>query len=453
MPISKARTLQRAALLGVVGTLLLGTAAQAATLTIWWNKGFFPSEDQATTDVVKAWEKKTGNTVNISFYNTSDITTKFVSALSAGQVPDVAYSDVNDFLIAPQQAWKGNLVDVSSVVLPLKDQYTKAALNSSYLYNNKDHKRSYYTVPLKQQALHNFYWKSLIEKAGYSAKDIPDTWDGYWNFFAKVQQKLRAQGQRIYALGFPISTVGTDNFYTFNQFALAYGARFVNSDGSLNLTTETRKAAIATLTFFKSEYDKGLIPSSALNWGDPDNNAAFFAKQIVMTSNASLSIPAAKSDDKKVYDQIVTQLMPKGPDGQIITSLVAVKAAFIPKGAKNVALAKDFLSFLAQPKRLDAMLTAARGRWLPVMPQLVKDDPFWTDPKNPNLQVAIKQEVTGKTAPWPMVYNPAYAQVNSEEVWGKAEGDVINNGVTPAKAVDTAFARIKAIFAQYEIKK
>ncbi len=454
MPNWTSRAKARAVALGVIATALLATSAQAATLTVWWNKGFYPSEDKAMNDVVAAWEKKTGNKVNLSYYSTSDIATKFVSALTAGQVPDVAYSDLNDFLITPQQAWKGNLVDVSSIVEPLKDEYTKTALMSSYLYNNEAHKRSYYTVPLKQQALHNFYWKPLIEEAGLSEKDIPDTWDAYWDFWAKVQKKLRADGKRIYALGFPMSTVDTDNFYTFNQFALAYGARFVNPDGTLNLTKETRDAAIKTLTFFKSKYDAGLIPSSALNWGDADNNAAFFSKQIVMTPNASLSIPVSKADDKDVYDnQIRTGMMPKGPDGKTVDSLVAVKVAFIPKGAKHIDLAKDFLAFLAQPKRLDSMLRAAQGRWLPVMPKSIKEDPFWTNPKDPHIPVAVKQEVTGPTVPWPMAFNPAYAQVNAEQVWGKAEGDVINNGVSPEKAVDTAFSRIKSIFAQYQIKK
>lgn len=454
MTILKTRQAARALAVGVLGACLLATTAQAATLTVWWNKGFFPSEDQSMNDVVKAWEKKTGNTVNISYYNTADIAAKFVSAMTTGKVPDVAYSDVNDFLIAPQQAWKGNLVDVSSVVEPLKDKYTKTALMSSYLYNDKIHKRSYYTVPLKQQALHNFYWVPLIKEAGYTVKDIPHTWDAYWKFFADVQKKLRAKGKRIYGLGFTVSAVGTDNFYLFNQFALAYGAQFVNSDGTLNLTPETRKAAIATMAFIKKEYDAGLIPSSALNWGDADNNAAFFSKQIVMTPNASLSIPVSKADDKDLYyHEIGTGVMPLGPDGKEFKSLVAVKVAFIPKGAQHVDLAKNFLSFVIQPKRLDKMLRAAHGRYLPVMPESIKDDPFWTNPKDPHIPIAVRQEVNGPTLPWPMAFNPAYAQVNAEEVWGKAMGDMINNGSSPEKVVDTAFAEIKKIFADYQIKK
>jgi multiple sugar transport system substrate-binding protein len=85
------------------------------------------------------------------------------------------------------------------------------------------------------------------------------------------------------------------------------------------------------------------------------------------------------------------------------------------------------------------------------MPESVKSDPFWSKTQDPHIPVAVKQEIDGPTEPWAMAYNPAYAQVNAEEVWGKALGEVANNGVKPEDAVDHAFARIKDIFAQFEI--
>jgi multiple sugar transport system substrate-binding protein len=199
-------------------------------------------------------------------------------------------------------------------------------------------------------------------------------------------------------------------------------------------------------------FKAGYVPPSAINWGDPDNNVAFFSKQIIMTNNASLSIPAAKFDDKQLYEHdIVTREMPNTPAGEPMTSLVAVKVAIVPKAAEHVDLAKDFLKFFVDPKNLDQYLVAARGRWMPVMPEIIKNDPFWTDPKDPHIPVAVKQEVDGPTEPWPMAYNPAYAQVNAEEIWGTAEGAVLVHGETPQQAVDEAFARIKEIFAQYSI--
>jgi hypothetical protein len=39
----------------------------------------------------------------------------------------------------------------------------------------------------------------------------------------------------------------------------------------------------------------------AINWGDVDNNNAFFARQIVMTPNATISIAAAQMDKPDLY--------------------------------------------------------------------------------------------------------------------------------------------------------
>lgn len=430
------------------------STAKSETLEVWWNKGFYQAEDAAIQKMVKKWEEKTGNTVSLTFYSTGDIPAKIVSAFAAGVVPDIAYADTADFSIAPQQAWKGNLADVSDVVKPIEGKYTKTALLAARLYNNAEKKRSYYAVPIKQQALHNFFWKSMVADAGYKTTDIPDEWNAYWKFWEDVQDKLRKKGKRVYGLGLPMSTVDTDNFYTFNQFALAFGPPFVDEEGHLQLDKpEVREGAIKTIKFMADAYKAGYVPPSAVNWGDPDNNSAFYSKQIVMTSNASLSIPVAKKDDPKLYnEEIGTQLNPQ-VNGKPLTSLVAVKVIMVPKAAKNIDLAKNFLSFLVQPENVDEYLTAAQGRWFPVMPEVVKSDPFWTDPKDPHLPVAAKQEIDLPTVPWPQSFNPAYAEVNAQEIWGKAEGEVLVNGKTPEQAVDAAIKQIKDIFSQYEIPK
>lgn len=442
-----------AASAALAGAFARPARAAGKAITVWWNQGYYPQEDAAFRQVVSDWEKKTGNTVNLTLTNTSDIVTKIVAAITTGDVPDIAYADIADFAVTPQQAWKGKLVDVSDVVDPLKNAYSKTALKSVNLYNDVAKKRSFYAVPLKQQALHNFYWRPLIEKAGYQSKDIPNDWKGYWSFFEEAQKKLRAKGQRIYGLGFTISSKDSDNYYLFNQLLLAYGGMPVSEQGKLLIDTpEVKKAAIDTLGFIGKAYKAGYIPPSAVNWGDSDNNAAFYAKQIIMTPNASLSIPEGKREDKQVYEhEIVTNHMPLSPAGKTVTSLIAVKSAFIPQGAKNVDGAKDFLSFLSQPKRLDSYLVAAQGRWFPVMPEIIKNDPFWTNPKDPAISVASHQEFDGPTTPWPQEFNPAYAQVNAEQVWGKAVAGVVLSGHTPEQAYETAAKQIKQIFSHYQI--
>src|SRR3546814_13043652 len=94
------------------------------------------------------------------------------------------------------------------------------------------------------------------------------------------------------------------------------------------------------ISFLANVYKKGYVPAGAVNWGDADNNAAFYSHQVVMTFNPSLSIPAGKQGDQKVYHDMVTMEPPAGVDGKPTQSLVAVKSAIVHEGEQHVPRAK-----------------------------------------------------------------------------------------------------------------
>ena len=119
-----------------------------------------------------------------------------------------------------------------------------------------------------------------------------------------MQKKLRAKGQRVYGLGYSLATKDSDSTYLFNQFLVAYGGGgIVTPDGKLHVDDpKVRKAAINALTALTTPYKEGFVPPGAINWGDPDNNNAFYAKQIVMTPNATISIAVAQMEkDRSVH--------------------------------------------------------------------------------------------------------------------------------------------------------
>jgi multiple sugar transport system substrate-binding protein len=450
------RGLAAIACMAAFGAFAQPQAAQAAgqTITVWWNQGFYPAEDQAIRDAVAAWEKQSGNKVELTLYNGSDLPAKIISAITTGEVPDLCYVDNGDFLLLPQNAWNDKVVDVSDVVESQKSAYSKTALQAASLYNNVAHKRSFFGVPLKQQALHIMVWKPMVEAAGYTIEGLPKTWDAYFNVFEDIQKKLRAKGQRVYGIGYSLATKDSDSTYLFNQMLVAYGgAGLVTPDGTLHADDpKVREAAIKALTTLTTPYKEGYVPPGAINWGDPDNNSAFYAKQIVMTPNATISIAVAQMEkEHQYYDEIRTMPIPNDNAGQPVTSLVSVKLAFIPKGAHNVDATKDFLKYFIQPKVIDGYLAAARGRWAPVMPELIHSDSYWLDPKDPHRPVSMRQQVDGPTMPWFMSYNPAYADVNAEQVWGKAEANIMTGGMSVEKAVDGALAQIKTDFAKYPV--
>ena len=89
-----------------------------------------------------------------------------------------------------------------------------------------------------------------------------------------------------------------------------------------------------------------------------------------------------------------------------LPAVFAVNSVMIPTGAKNVEVAKDFATFLIQPKVNGDFVKGGGGRWLPIMPELVKDDPWWTDPnQDPHRPPYVAEAYDGQTIPITFVYN------------------------------------------------
>ena len=123
---------------------------------------------------------------------------------------------------------------------------------------------------------------------------------------------------------------------------------------------------------------------------------------------------------------------------------------YIPKGAKNVEVAKDFMKFFMQPKVMNENLKAGLGRWVPAIPQLVKDDPFWLEHRHA-VPEALCHRGRAQSRPCRSIegFTPAWGQANAEQLWGQAHADVIKNGMKAADAVDKAFKRADQIFAKF----
>jgi multiple sugar transport system substrate-binding protein len=426
--------------------------AAATTAEVWWTQGFVPEEDTGVKKTVADYEKASGNTIELSIMPFAPLRQKIVAAVTSGVVPDMFRQSPNELIAL--LAWDDKLLDVTDVVETQKEEYTEAALLNAYCYNNVEKRRSFYGAPDITAASPNHVWQPLVEKAGYKVEDIPKTWDAYYDFFRDVQKKLRAQGVRnVYGLGFQVTTNGNDPNELFNYFLIAYGGQgIVTKDGKLHLDDpKVREAAVKALTYCSTAYKDGFVPPGAVNWNDADDNNAFHARQIVMDLDGTISTEVAvlSQGKKSDYDDILTMGLPLSNDGKPVPSKVTNPSSLIPKGAKNVAVAKDFLKYSIQPKVANERLKTGLGRSIPAMPSIVKSDPWWS--ADPHRAAYVQQGLLGPTLPEFWALNPAYAQVQNEHAWSTAWIDIMKNGMGPEAAAEKAFKRVEEIFAKYPI--
>jgi len=211
-----------------------------------------------------------------------------------------------------------------------------------------------------------------------------------------------------------------------------------------------REAALHALTYPATAYKAGFVPPSAINWNGADDNNAFHAKLMVMDFDGTISTEVAIYDKKEDYDAIETRGLPLGNDRKPLTAQVITDGAVIPKGAKNIAAAKEFLKYVVQPNVLNEWLKGGLGRFMLPIPEIVQSDPFWLK-EDPHRKAYTELTLLGPLMPIFETYNPAIAEVNGEHLFSVAMFDAMNNGMTPEQAVDKAFKRAEAIFAKYPI--
>jgi multiple sugar transport system substrate-binding protein len=447
------RSLLRSSLaLGAAGVLTRPYIAKpaAVTATVWWTQGFAEEEDISFKKLVADYERTSGNTIDYSIVPYAPMRQKIVSAVTSGVVPDLFQNTPAEIIAL--YAWQDKLVDVSEIVETQREEYTETALLTVHCYNNVEKKRGYYGVPYTVGASMNHVWQPLVEKAGYQMSDIPKTWDACYDFFKDVQKKLRAQGMRhVYAIGFQLNTTGNDSNARFNDFVIAYGGQdIVTKDGKLHLDDpKVREAVIEALTYPATAYKEGFVPPGAINWNDADDNNAFHAKQIVMDIERSLSTEVAIIKNQQDYNDIVTMPLPLSNNGKPVPVEQGSLCGLIPKGAKNVEVAKEFLKYLIQPQVLNELLKTGLGRNLPAMPAIVNHDPWWF--ADPHRAAYTRQGLLGPTVPTFWTSNPAYAQVQNEHVWQTAWAEIIKDGAAPDAAAEKAVKRVEEIFAKYPI--
>ena len=438
---------------GTLGRPFIANAA-AKTAAVWWTQGFIAEEDAAFNAMVADYEKASGNTIDTSIIPFGPMMQKIVSVLTSGDAPDLMQNYTAGVTIVPQNAWNDKLVDLTDVVETQKSQFHPTALLSAQYYNNVTKKRSFYLTPDRTAVLPFHIWGSLVEKAGFKMSDAPKTWDAFWDFFKPMQKKLRETQRNVYVHGLQPTTTGpADGNNTFHHFMIAYGGYgIVTPDGQPHLDDpHVKEAVIKAITYISTAYKEGYVPPGALSWNDADDNNAFHAKQIIMNLDGTISTELSLFHKKEEYNDIVTMGLPLDNAGKPVPAQLAVIGAFIPKGAKNVEVAKDFLKYLIQPKVANEYLKAGLGRFLPAMPDLVKNDPFWLDPKDPHRSPYAREGMLEPTVPGYPAFNPGYAECNAQQIWGTAEADVIREGMTPQAAAEKALKRMDQILAKYPI--
>lgn len=430
-------------------------------LVIWWEQGYLPEENAGTIQLVRQWEEASGLKADLKLMHITVLEQELLRAIAEPQkypVPDIVFAVSLDANLAPKLAWNDQLTNVSAVIEKNRELYTPDALSQVNYRNNVLKEHNYYAIPIGNAGEYIHCWLNFLEEIEQTTGDIPKEWGAFWQFWKQGQQQLRDKGHpKIYGIGLCMSASGVDTFTSLRWFLDAYNATVVSDDGELVLpASENRQKLVEVLKEYTGFYQQGFVPPEATDWTASGNNFQFLEGGLVMTHNPTLSIPLTQKlepnqynrDAVERYQQIATLNWPQKVDGTTMQPRKGIKQVIIPRG-RNPEAAQDFVTYLIQPTHLNQLLKEGfKGRFLPVMPQLLQD-PYWRDAGDPHLSTAL--EIQKQASPIPYeIKHPAYSQILGQQVWGKTVLKILKDGTSPEQAADWAIAQIKNIWQAWE---
>jgi multiple sugar transport system substrate-binding protein len=98
------------AILLAAALVLAPFSAWGADLVVWWEEEFAPGENNAVREMMADFEKRTGRTVELTFFDQDTLPERLQAALAAGAPPDFEYGTTTNRWI-PEWAREDRLVE------------------------------------------------------------------------------------------------------------------------------------------------------------------------------------------------------------------------------------------------------------------------------------------------------------------------------------------------------
>lgn len=276
-------------LLIVVGMLIVGcspdeeeTSAPAedgelsGEITVWAHPftGEGDAEAKMWEEVIASYEEENGVTVNFEQIPWGNRDQKILTALAAGNGPDVFYAIPDQM---PQYASEGLLLELDPY---LKDFDMSDFVESSLV--STQWKDKTYGLPILQEAYTFFYNNKIVEAIGEDPENLPTTWAE----FEEWSKKAKEEG--YYSLSYPGGGSMNGTLY---PWLWQNGGKVLTQDDEILINNEQ---GVETFEFINKMYEEGWIPEDSIT--AQEHNALWDGGEImtILGSGITLSNLLAK---------------------------------------------------------------------------------------------------------------------------------------------------------------
>jgi multiple sugar transport system substrate-binding protein len=418
---------------------LWGGSASAQTLQVLSAEG--DPNSVAAIKWAAAEFKKTHPNFDIAYQTVSftEIGQKIIAATAAGAPPDFVHLD--DFATSVL-ADQGMLETAGDVVDAIgKDDYFPVPLGAVTF------KGQVWGVPFSNGFNILWYRKDLYEKHGLQP---PKTWGQLLDNVKKLHGNLPEVGQ-MYGIALALNNSNHTND-TVQNFMWANGATILDKDGKLTIDSPEAVEAYRYLAeLFK------FAPPGAAQYGNLEVMNAFATGRVAHTNYPARMVLQIIRTNPKLADVVGAVMIPKGPNpkGRYVATLYT-KAWGFPKGAKNTALAKEFVKFLETGERETRWLHAVPVHYWPprkstaASPGYNANDILQSNLGKSTADVIVKEALPGAQAQLTEsgVVNTQSFKVLQAHVLAKLMQKVVLGNIAVDKAVGDAVGEAKELLSR-----
>jgi len=272
--------------------------------------------------------------VNYTYQPWGDIWTKSLSAITAGDPPDVIIQDINS---VAQRAQAGQATNLANYIEDdkSKDFYPQ-------LWETVEYKDDPYAIPFNTDTQVIFYNKEIFRKAGIKEEQLPTTWNELENTAKKLDKKAGKQYERI---GFyPLWKLDTD-VWVINADK---GTSWFDEDENVKIDTDNKVEALEWITNWQKHYGKDTINKMEAEFGDGVSDPFISGKVAMIGQNINYYTQLNESAPKDFDFGVIP--LPEKEKGSGHWTWGGGFVAEVPKGAKDPEASYKFIDYLTSAK-------------------------------------------------------------------------------------------------------
>ena len=306
-------------------------SAQAVELTI--SCGAVGAELTLCQEGVRAWEEKTGHSVDV--VSTPNSSTERLSLYQ--QILSANSSDIDVMQI--DVVWPGllanHLLDLREV---LGDDAAAGHFETIVVNNTIDDRLV--AMPWFTDAGVLYYREDLLEKHGH---DVPTTWQALTDTARDIQNAEREAGNnRMQGFVFQGRAYEGLTVNALEWVASFGGGTVVDNDGEVTINNERAAQALDLAASWIGD----ISPEGVLNYTEEEARGVFQGGNAVFMRNWPYAWSLAQSDDSDVRDKVgVVQLPAGGEEGQSAAGLGGWNLA-VSRYSEHPEIAADLVAYL-----------------------------------------------------------------------------------------------------------